>query len=285
MKKIKNSKGLIFISCSALLCAILFTNSNLNSGLITKESNVNNERNVNDKIDAAISCTANGLTVADSTLYMNGGGSEFTKTIVDQHDKGKTLPAGMVWIPGGEFSMGGINPAGMTEGGSESMNDARPVHRVHVKGFFMDATEVTNKEFAAFVKATGYKTVAEIKPTKEEFPGTPEENLFAGSVVYKPKPVADLNDHYQWWTYLQGADWNHPDGSLSDISGKENYPVVHIAWEDAEAYAKWAGKRLPTEAEWEFAARGGNTGNLYVWGNRLIPDGKWMANTYQGHFK
>ena len=151
------------------------------------------------------------------------------KLIVNEQDQPKVLPAGMVWIPGGEFSMGGINPVGMQEGGGESMNDARPVHRVHVKGFLMDVTEVTNKEFAAFVQATGYKTVAETRPTKEEFPTIPVEDLVAGSVVFTPTPVADLNDHYQWWNYIHGADWKHPQGPHSDITGKDDYPVVHIA--------------------------------------------------------
>jgi len=282
MRKIKQSGGLIFFSSAALLCAIpvtIFTNCNDSSGSLNT-----NETDVTAKIDAAVSCTANGLMPADSALYMNGGGSEFNKTIVDKLDHRKALPAGMVWIPGGEFSMGGINPIGMREGGSESMNDARPVHRVHVKAFFMDATEVTNKEFAAFVNATGYRTVAEVIPTKEEFPTVPKENLVAGSVVFTPASVTTLKEHYQWWNYMQGADWKHPAGPQSNIIGKDNYPVVHIAWEDAAAYAKWAGKRLPTEAEWEFAARGGSTGELYAWGNQLKPNEKWKANTYQGKF-
>jgi sulfatase modifying factor 1 len=282
MKKMKQFEALIFISFSAILRAIpfiVFTSCIDSSG----RANIN-EGDVNAKIDAAISCTPNGLTVADKTIYMKGGGSEFSKTIVNDQHPPKVLPEGMVWIPGGEFSMGGIDPVGMHDGGSESMIDARPVHRVHLKGFFMDATEVTNKEFSAFVKATGYKTVAEIKPTKEEFPTAPEENLVAGSVVFTPASVANLQDHYQWWNYKRGADWKHPEGVGSDIIGKDNYPVVQIAWDDAAAYATWAGKRLPTEAEWEFAARAGSTGDLYTWGNQFRPGGKWMANTYQGKF-
>lgn len=165
------------------------------------------------------------------------------------------------------------------------MADARPIHRVYVDGFWMDKTDVTNEQFAKFVKATGYVTVAERKPRAEDFPGAPPENLVAGSIVFAPpdRPVA-LNNHYQWWTYVPGANWRHPLGPNSNIKGREKYPVVQIAYEDAVAYAQWAGKRLPTEAEWEFAARGGLSGNLYAWGNDFHPNGKWMANTYQGSF-
>ena len=236
------------------------------------------------KLVNTVSCTSNGLTVADSTLYMHGGGLEYKPTIQNTLQYKGIVPAGMVWIPGGEFSMGGVNPVGMQEGGKESMNDARPIHRVFVTDFFMDATEVTNKQFAEFVNATGYITVAEQKPTKEEFPTAPEENLVAGSIVFTPASVADLTNYFEWWKYVSGANWRHPMGPGSDINGKDNYPVVHIAWEDAQAYAKWAGKRLPTEAEWEFAARCGNAGDLYTWGNQLKPDGRWMANIYEGKF-
>jgi len=236
------------------------------------------------KITGAISCTPDHLSGTDSILYMKGGGSEFVSTITNQIAAPNILPMGMVWIPGGEFSMGSVNPVGIGDGGKESMDDARPVHRVHVHGFLMDATEVTNKEFAGFVKATGYKTVAETKPMKEEFPTANEEDLVAGSIVFTPTAVSNLNDHYQWWRYVHGANWRHPEGPESSINNTDNFPVVHIAWEDAAAYAKWAGKRLPTEAEWEFAARGGNTGELYAWGNQFKPEGKWMANTWQGKF-
>ena len=163
--------------------------------------------------------------------------------------------------------------------------DSLPVHRVYVDGFWMDETEVTNAEFAKFVKATGYVTIAERKPTLEEFPGAPPENLVAGSVVFTPSPTpVPLDNHFRWWRYEQGANWKHPQGPSTGIRGRDDDPVVHIAYDDALAYAKWAGKRLPTEAEWEFAARGGATGQIYAWGNDLHPHGRQMASTYQGEF-
>jgi len=235
------------------------------------------------KVEGAVSCSVIGFTKSDSVIYMQQGGKEFKPTISNRA-KPSYVVKDMVWIPGGEFSMGNVNPTTMEDGGHDAMNDTRPVHRVYVKGYFMDKTEVTNAEFAAFVKATGYVTVAERKPTQEEFPGVPDENLVAGSVVFKPSATSDLSQNLQWWDYVYGANWKHPFGPGSDLKGKENYPVVHVCWEDAEAYAKWAGKRLPTEAEWEFAARGGNAGEMYTWGNQLKPDGKWMANIYEGKF-
>ncbi len=236
------------------------------------------------KIENAVSCTTNGLNKGDSTLYMNNGGKDFDSTIENKITVNK-IPDGMKLIPGGTFSMGGVNPVGISDGGQEPMNDARHIHKVYVDAFFMDETEVTNKQFAAFVKATHYITVAERKPTKEEFPNVPEDALVAGSVVFTPPAQqVSLKDYSQWWSYVTGADWKHPEGPNSNILGRENYPVVQISWEDAVAYAKWAGKRLPTEAEWEFAARAGMAGNLYTWGNTLKPDGKYMANIFEGNF-
>lgn len=236
------------------------------------------------RVSSAVTCS-NGLTLSDSLRYMEGGGREFAPTRENTVTADKAVPEGMVLIPGGEFSMGSVNPVGMDGGGREGMDDARPVHRVRIDPFLMDATEVTNRDFEAFVKATGYVTVAERTPTREEFPDAPAENLVAGSVLFTPPPQpVPLDDHIQWWSYVRGADWRHPEGPGSSIRGREDHPVVHVAWEDAAAYARWSGKRLPTEAEWEFAARGGRSGELFAWGNQMRPEGRWMANSFQGSF-
>ncbi len=211
--------------------------------------------------------------------------SSFAATIENKTPAPKPAPAGMVWIPGGEFSMGSDRSGEALCGLPGVTRDAQPIHRVYVDGFWMDQTDVTNEKFEQFVKNTGYVTIAERTPTQEEFPTAPPENLVAGSTVFTPTPEpVPLNNHFQWWRYQKGANWRHPEGPDSDLKGREKYPVVHIAYPDAEAYAKWAGKRLPTEAEWEFAARGGLSGKLYAWGDELKPGVKWMANIYQGRF-
>lgn len=191
----------------------------------------------------------------------------------------------MVWIPAGEFEMGTNSP--------QSMPNERPAHRVKVKGFWMDEHDVTNAEFRKFVEATGYKTTAELPVDWEELkkqlpPDTPKPDasmLEPGSMVFTPPTEAvDLEDMAGWWTWTKGADWQHPQGPKSDIVGKDDYPVIQVSWDDAAAYAKWAGKRLPTEAEWEYASRGGTSGTRYYWGEEFLKDGKYMANTFTGEF-
>ncbi|MBE9586061.1 formylglycine-generating enzyme family protein [Mucilaginibacter sp. JRF] len=192
---------------------------------------------------------------------------------------------GMVFIKGGTFGMGGDN--------DQASEDEFPKHKVTVNGFWMDATEVTNAQFAKFVKATGYITTAERKPDWNELkkqlpPGTPkpdESMLVPASLVFTPPdhPVK-LDNYAQWWAWVPGADWKHPQGPNSSIVGKDNYPVVHVSYYDAQAYCKWAGKRLPTEAEWEWAARGGRQNNIYPWGNEPVDRGAPKTNSWQGEF-
>ena len=237
----------------------------------------------------ALAMSAGGILTAAAMdeAGADAGKPAFVPTIPNKTPAPKNAPPGMVWIPGGEFSMGSQAPSEgvCTMATMNAINDAQPIHRVYVDGFWMDTNDVTNEKFEQFVKATGYKTIAEIAPTKEQFPTAPPENLVAGSTVFTPTTnTVPLDDYFQWWRYVHGANWRHPTGPDSDIKGKGNYPVVQIAYADAVAYAKWADKRLPTESEWEFAARGGLTGKTYFWGDELKPGGKWMANIYEGQF-
>lgn len=185
-------------------------------------------------------------------------------------------PAGMVFIRGGEFTMGSDDPM---------FSDAQPRHRVRVRAFWIDATEVTNAEFKRFVDATGYRTIAERPLDPRDFPGVPADQLVPGSAVFAaPSGAVSLDDATRWWRYVAGANWRQPEGPGSSISARMDHPVVHIAYDDARAYAKWVGKRLPTEAEWEFAARGVLDAREFVWGSEFQPNGRYMANTFQGRF-
>jgi formylglycine-generating enzyme required for sulfatase activity len=187
----------------------------------------------------------------------------------------KPPAADMVWIPGGRFLMGS----------DRHYPEESPAHAVAVRGFWMDKCIVTNEQFRRFVEATGYVTSAERPPDAAHYPGARPEMLAPASVVFrKPRHRVDLGNHYNWWSYVRGADWRHPTGPGSSSKARPKHPVVQVAYEDAEAYAAWAGKELPTEAEWEFAARGGLDGAEFVWGDEFAPGGRMMANTWQGEF-
>ncbi|MEX2446084.1 MAG: formylglycine-generating enzyme family protein [Dehalococcoidia bacterium] len=189
---------------------------------------------------------------------------------------GEPPAPGMVWVPGGEFTMGSE---------FKDYPEEQPPHRVGVHGFWMDATTVTVEQFTRFTRATGYRTVAERDIDPALYPDVPPERLAAGSLVFhQARGPVDLGNIANWWRWVPGANWRHPDGPKSDASKRRKHPVVHVAWEDITAYAAWAGKAIPTEAEWELAARGGLEGATYVWGDEFAPGGRMMANSWQGQF-
>ncbi|MEO6229343.1 MAG: formylglycine-generating enzyme family protein, partial [Ferruginibacter sp.] len=211
-----------------------------------------------------------------------GSGDSSTSAIIASGD---TSVAGMVLIKGGTFDMGGDN--------NQASPDEYPKHKVKLDAFYIDENEVTNAQFKKFVDATGYITTSERKPDWEELkqsvpPGTPkpaDSLLVAASLVFKPgKGPVDLANYAQWWSWVKGADWKHPEGPASNLNGKENYPVVQVSWDDAMAYCKWAGKRLPTEAEWEYASRGGLDRKPFIWGDDKVPNNQWQGNIWQGQF-
>ena len=197
---------------------------------------------------------------------------------ITQRELAAAAPEGMVWIPGGEFLMGSnLEFAEVKE---------TPPHTVRIKGFYMDETEVTNERFGEFIQATGYVTVAERPFDPADYPNADPEALKPGSLIFvKSEGPVPLDNHGRWWAFVAGANWRHPEGPGSTIEGKGDHPVVCVTWEDATSYAKWAGKRLPTEAEWEFAAKGGLGNDVpYAWGKTFKVDGKIPANLWQGEF-
>ena len=234
-----------------------------------------------------LSCQSNSTETASATADTPSATEQSTPetSVLTSTKPSGEAPDGMVWVPGGQFMMGSNDQtANEIEG---------PAHTVELSGFWMDAHEVTNAEFKRFVDETGYVTVAERPINWEEMkkqlpPGTPkppEEVLQPGSLVFDPPAhEVPLYDYSMWWSWKVGANWRQPEGPGSSIKGKDDFPAVHIAYEDAKAYAEWAGKRLPTEAEYEFAAQGGNEGHPFAWGDELTPSGKYLANFFQGNF-
>ena len=216
------------------------------------------------------------LCIALLSCHSSENKNDIKETGLEFKTKKNKVADKMVWIPGGKFIMGSNDQKAL---------DAQPQHEVEVSGFWMDEHEVTNAQFQEFIEVSGYVTIAERPLTPNDYPTVPPHLLVPGSAVFAPpKEEVSLQNPLQWWRYVNGASWRHPLGPDSSIEGKADEPVVQVCYEDVVAYAKWAGKRLPTEAEWEFAARGGRPVSTYYWGNEQKPNGKWLANIFQGDF-
>jgi formylglycine-generating enzyme required for sulfatase activity len=270
-----------------LISLLLFTNCNTTNDNNKEEKKISSSTDCHPQggrsslIAGGVTST-NSITEKNDTLSIEVEDADKTQFIENQN---KEIPEGMVLIDGGTFMMGAV--------GNLALPREYPRHPVKVSSFYMDIHEVTNSEFNKFVDETGYVTIAERPIDWEELkkqlpsgtPKPPEKNLRPGSLLFKLRPdVTDLTNYFQWWEWTVGANWRHPEGPESNIIGKENHPVVHIAYADAKAYARWAGKRLPTEAEWEYAAKGGLEDNIYPWGNIDVNEAPFKCNFFQGQF-
>ncbi len=234
----------------------------------------------------AVIAREKALLAAAEAEYAGYSVDQRVREVAERRERNEGAPEGMVWVPGGKFLRGSVD---LNARQRQQYGEEYPAHLVEVDGFYMDATEVTNAQFAEFVKATGYRTLAETGMKAEDFPEARAEDLKGGANVFK-KTSGKIDpwkgSPWRWWSFTPGATWRHPEGPGSDIKEKMDHPVTCVNYDDAVAYAKWAGKRLPTEAEWERAARGGEHAKRYIWGkgDEMLVDGKWMANVYQGDF-